>query len=672
MPVASDIPGTLKGYDLVLSLSAEALNAQFQELYDKPIPSAKLPRKGLELNGLEPLPVSKYYINHELKILPYKEPVKLEEGEEVEGGEEGDVQPPGIHGYIECPKLSFNKEEANIAVMSIKFKDELVGGEVKKSYLRYDKAGRQVRMNITGWTMSWEVEVRSQGVENYMEDLINASKDPEKFTIMTDEASEQLEKKFKTLDPSKFMASTVFCLFEDARITRSFKLKTAAGTFPKVQEQTIVCTAIGTYFSQLKEKFGNLPCAETPYVLGYGISQKPAALVDVNADAKSDSTPPYFIPRRFDMSVTPSRSKEDEDYTSGTVNFCLQTYRADKNEEIKIVASDKNAGSFEETFFKVTSTKGTADGDNGIMTFSKKVFNDYWIRSLLDLVDFNPKHLGSLLCMDGMKYYPGLRKNDKSYEDIQGGHGMVYTNTYEVDDIACPDEFAYKQRRRANGVFQTWIRYASDLEWYDQIQRQKPELHRRGFIDIEFKSVLYVNHETKGLNAVLDGFKLGEWRLGRTVKAISRYRLGFNLLPGAGGTFIVEADPSRTTFPQDANAISPVVETVGEGTGDSWSRDIHGHQYGTYIYLQNHNTFENFGQQGEMDKFKKAAFAANGRDFSNIDDKLQNIFSGLKTTVILPAGNVFTFKGINTDKDGNLHTSVNYRSVSKAQVITKM
>lgn len=73
-----------------------------------------------------------------------------------------------------------------------------------------------------------------------------------------------------------------------------------------------------------------------------------------------------------------------------------------------------------------------------------------------------------------------------------------------------------------------------------------------------------------------------------------------------------------------------------------------------------------------MDKFKNAAFAANGRDFDRIDDKLQNIFSGLKTTVILPAGNVFTFKGINTDNDGNLHTSINYRTVSKAEVVKQL
>lgn len=131
----------------------------------------------------------------------------------------------------------------------------------------------------------------------------------------------------------------------------------------------------------------------------------------------------------------------------------------------------------------------------------------------------------------------------------------------------------------------------------------------------------------------------------------------------------MQEDTTHSNLPQDENGIKPDVRGP-EGVTNCLTWNIRdADEWGTFIFLSNHNTFTWAGQPAEMDKFKNAAFAANGKDFRTVDDKLQNIFNGLKTTVILPAGNVFAFKGINTDRDGNLCTSVNYRTVSNARRI---
>lgn len=59
-----------------------------------------------------------------------------------------------------------------------------------------------------------------------------------------------------------------------------------------------------------------------------------------------------------------------------------------------------------------------------------------------------------------------------------------------------------------SGEFIAKISYSSDLAGYDEGQRRTPELHRRGFIDIEIKSTVALLHETKGINSILQSCKL--------------------------------------------------------------------------------------------------------------------------------------------------------------------
>ena len=102
-------------------------------------------------------------------------------------------------------------------------------------------------------------------------------------------------------------------------------------------------------------------------MLDYGLSQKVPDLKQINPDAKPDSTPKYFIPRGYQVTVTPGYTwsgaqRQDSKYTRGTLNFCLLTFREGndpkpvRKPEKTIVAQNANSGKLSQTLFDLTKT----------------------------------------------------------------------------------------------------------------------------------------------------------------------------------------------------------------------------------------------------------------------------------------------------------------------------
>ena len=113
-------------------------------------------------------------------------------------------------------------------------------------------------------------------------------------------------------------------------------------------------------------------------MLGYGLSQKVPDLKQVNPDATPDSTPKYFIPKGYQMTVTPGYTwsgaqRQDSKYTRGTLNFCLFTFREENDpnpvrEPVKtIVAQNANSGKLSQTLFDLTKTSE----NDGVMGFAE-------------------------------------------------------------------------------------------------------------------------------------------------------------------------------------------------------------------------------------------------------------------------------------------------------------
>ncbi len=60
------------------------------------------------------------------------------------------------------------------------------------------------------------------------------------------------------------------------------------------------------------------------------------------------------------------------------------------------------------------------------------------------------------------------------------------------------------------------------------------------------------------------------------------------------------------------------------------------------------------------------SMAKNGKDM--ISGALEDLVKSLGSTVILPAGNVFMFKGFSTDPEGNVFTTINYDTTTGDEV----
>jgi len=117
-----------------------------------------------------------------------------------------------------------------------------------------------------------------------------------------------------------------------------------------------------------------IPNPNSPFVLGYGISQKLPSLAETNSRINRDKTPKYFIPKRFDLTAT----KGTSDATKGTLNYCMITHRdvdssgKEENREDIDLMTNKNAGNLTPDFFSLT--KMSSANSDAVMAFSSNCF----------------------------------------------------------------------------------------------------------------------------------------------------------------------------------------------------------------------------------------------------------------------------------------------------------
>ena len=168
-------PGTIAEYDIVLSLSEEAINRQFQLLYDKTIDGPAMnPPPGMETEGVaSPVP-SKYLINHHLEI---------HIAHAMGAGKKPKIDyDEGIFGHIKSPRVSFRDsgtENKGRVVFEFQRDESVV--DVKKQdslFAQWVGIGRSAEIektNINGWTMSWDVKLGQSNIQNIMTGLFSSS-----------------------------------------------------------------------------------------------------------------------------------------------------------------------------------------------------------------------------------------------------------------------------------------------------------------------------------------------------------------------------------------------------------------------------------------------------------------------------------------------------------------
>lgn len=174
--IRHDTPHTLAGYDVVLSVSVEAVNNQMQFLYNKELPDDRLPPPQ-ELEGQEPLPPAQHFINHHFQIFP-KDPEEEEDDDEDEGvtsGESDNSDREGIDGHILAPRVAMHPNKPGVVILTLRFhRDETVIDESKRdSVLQLWRRGKRKpqikRTVINGWTLSWESSVAQKDIDDVVE-----------------------------------------------------------------------------------------------------------------------------------------------------------------------------------------------------------------------------------------------------------------------------------------------------------------------------------------------------------------------------------------------------------------------------------------------------------------------------------------------------------------------
>jgi hypothetical protein len=158
-------PGSIADYDIVLSISEEAINRQLQLLYNKPVGgSADLPPPIPTPNSAAaPPPQSEYLINHEL-VIHLKD-------------DDGNVdEKSGIKGHVECPTVKFTNvgtgSGSPSARISYKFKSDPSAGDAADSVFNYwsgfGPSAKLKSLNINGFTMFWQANLQRADIMDVM------------------------------------------------------------------------------------------------------------------------------------------------------------------------------------------------------------------------------------------------------------------------------------------------------------------------------------------------------------------------------------------------------------------------------------------------------------------------------------------------------------------------
>ena len=225
--------------------------------------------------------------------------------------------------------------------------------------------------------------------------MILPEKTQEQFHKLDD-----ITKKEPTVDSRTFLASSIFCLFESTQIANSFKLTNNEGLGVSPDDfQTIqsFSKTVTTYFASLKNS--GLPTAQNPFVLGYAITQKIATVSAVTGRGTTekpapttDKTPKYFIPRRYDISVTPPPAGYG---VPGSINFCIQTYRDEAKDQADVdIIKAPNAGVSYYTPQQNIVPGGMSVSHDGVMVLSRQLFlNKYAVSTFNPAFYLNPRNV---------------------------------------------------------------------------------------------------------------------------------------------------------------------------------------------------------------------------------------------------------------------------------------
>lgn len=165
-----------------------------------------------------------------------------------------------------------------------------------------------------------------------------------------------------------------------------------------------------------------------------------------------------------------------------------------------------------------------------------------------------------------------------------------------------------------------------------------------------------------------------EWRDARTARIDINAKIGLDMIPAADAwkLQVVESKP-RTTVPIGDEEMQPQVLGPRDCTTfENMFMDTESYGFdrkdedGVLIQLANHELFKQFGTSKGMDGFAKP-FAKPAKQWAFgfekvLESHMATLASSLASKVILPAGEIYEFKSLNTDEHGHVYSLLSYKT----------
>jgi len=143
------------------------------------------------------------------------------------------------------------------------------------------------------------------------------------------------------------------------------------------------------------------------------------------------------------------------------------------------------------------------------------------------------------------------------------------------------------------------------------------------------------------------------------------YRIRYVMEPADGGAWAVTVDPALTNL--------PVVELQADGTSKpKVEQGNRNGRYGAFVDSNETNWLWKKLAPGHylesFNNFIKEQVSIKG--VKELAESISKNFDSMNTTVFLPAGNVFQFRGLDVDESGKLYSHISYaQGAASAQQI---
>ncbi|RPA74581.1 hypothetical protein BJ508DRAFT_380508 [Ascobolus immersus RN42] len=602
-------------YDMIFCISGEALQDQIRFFFnDVEIPGVGR-RTGYGAGKTKP---KKYLIEHDLVL---------------EGSGEH-IQHAKLDAQIDCPEIIL--QDGQTAKMTLRFPEDGSKWKVKNSKLTYKtNEGAPTTVSVNGTSVSWITSISSRQIQNIKEELIRPSEDSSSSACLAEETEAQMRQ--IALSETAFNAASVFCLFEASRVASSLEVIHHGEKLDENSDTFKAFKAVILRYCESHDKDPAVPSKSSPFVLGYGITQTPESLRNLDP---SKPAPPVqltaFSPRSFQI-IT---SGQTERHPRGVLAYGIHTH-ADGN-----IENDNALISVRQVMERMTKSY------HGILTMSPRLLMHELIeKSLMPRLLLNPQkvaddRVGHRLGLQNKTTF-GSKRDALSVDFGYNWHSykqdkvvLIYNNEYWFKGSTGVDASLWSKSLHAdqNGyVLTTDAEHTAFItlktcQQYDSIEDGAGWGYSTKVVDkllLSYKAVLEVTTSQSGCLS----FRVDS----------STHLPHFN---GEGGIATTKVD-REDGFPNPS---------------ENW---------GCWHYEYARNFTSAPGTEitgGYVPPSRLPELQALSSDaVKTVADSLQNGLEGLRSLVVMPGGHVFAFNGFDTDVNGRGWTRVTYKSVTTGE-----